>query len=110
MSCVLQFDEFRSEYYRDRLHALRARLSLLRYQLLQRTYTPDAVAALKQTKYHLDSAERELAELHRTVTDKLSDYKRAGFGFDDLVSQYTEVLTAIKHAQWQAQQLEQSHA
>jgi hypothetical protein len=71
-----KFDEFRRDFLRDRLHVLRARLSLLRYQLLDRTYTPANVAALQQTKKHLDAAERELADTHRAINDKLNDYKR----------------------------------
>jgi hypothetical protein len=30
-------------------------------------------------------------------------------GFDDLVREYADVLAAIKHAQWQASQIEQTH-
>jgi hypothetical protein len=45
-----QLDEFRKEFLRERLGVLRSKLGLLRYQLLEKTYTPDHIQALQRTK------------------------------------------------------------
>jgi hypothetical protein len=102
----VQFDEFAKEFARERLSVLRARLSVLRYSVLSKTYTKETVAALHKTKGYLDAAEREVAAQRDMASAKLDDYKRAGMGFDQLVREYSEILTATAEAQWQAQQLD----
>eukprot|EP01119_Soliformovum_irregulare_P018822 TRINITY_DN5843_c0_g1_i1.p1 TRINITY_DN5843_c0_g1~~TRINITY_DN5843_c0_g1_i1.p1 ORF type:complete len:338 (+),score=81.66 TRINITY_DN5843_c0_g1_i1:8-1021(+) len=98
-------DEITSRWLQSRFSTMQKKLDVLRYQLLNETYTPDTVAALTLIHQHLDSTFKKALEDREDVTKRVGQYGDVGMGFEDLAKEYGELLKRIEDKKWTIEQL-----
>ena len=82
--------------------------SVLKYDCLCDTYTPQSVAALARIR---DLVQQQLQATKRTVeerSDALQRYRQTGDDFQKVVAEYAQLLEAIHEKQWTLRELAKS--
>lgn len=95
----------RKDWLKGQLAAVRAKVKLLRYQLVQLTYPPEAVKALKKTRQLVESELARWTAEHGRAVRRVDQYAQLGADFDELVREYNELHAAITNKEWSVSQL-----
>lgn len=103
-----KYDEITSDWLAVKCQAMCLKIRVLQNQLICDTYTPHAVAALKQIRQDLQAKENETKkELHQ-VMQALHGYKSVGMGFENLVRHYGDLLAEVDNKKWALTELRHS--
>lgn len=98
--CLLEWDELRLETLIAKMDALRARVTA-------RSYTPDTLQALGSIHEMLLKDEKEITDQVADAHRRLKEYECVTPEFEDLVSEYKELMRKTDTTMWNLRQLHQ---
>lgn len=82
------------------------KLSVLQYQVLRDTYTPENVAALTQIRQHIVSRIQADEQIISKSNKLLEQYQTFGASFMQLVNQYSKLLDQVSDKTFALEQLQ----
>lgn len=101
----LVHDQTTIKWLQAKSSTMMRKLSVLQYQVLRDSYTPDIVAALTQIRQHILSRIQADQQLIAKSDKMVEQYQTFGPSFMQLVSQYSKLLDQISEKKFALEQL-----
>jgi len=99
------YDSSMKKWMKLKCSTLAAKMEVLKYRFLVKTYTPSTVKALRKTKALLETEFHQAQHAYTQSLEKLQQYDRVGAGFEELVAEYAHLMNRIEQSQWNLQQM-----
>ncbi|XP_049851551.1 uncharacterized protein LOC126326212 [Schistocerca gregaria] len=103
-----QFDEVELDWLHLKLETATKKLLLLKEQIIGETYTPGALAALRQIRSHLIEKKKVVQQEYDEVSKQLEQYENLGETFVQLASEYRNITEQLENKKWAIEQLKQN--
>ncbi|XP_072169674.1 HAUS augmin-like complex subunit 4 [Diadema setosum] len=103
-------DSITTDWLSARCQAMHLKIKVFEAKLLCSTYTPEVVKAQRVARQHLEGAIQERETDCTRHAQALRSYEALGMGFDELVTEYQQLRSAIDNKRWALRELRQSLA